>query len=56
MYCIDENTYDIVGTRGIVSPCSPRYGPADTWQVHSCEIRRAQNVEPLLRIERTQLR
>jgi len=38
--------------------CPPRYAPGGTLRdkVRSCGIHRALNVEPLLRIERTQLR
>jgi len=43
------------GVRGIVPP---RYAPGMTlrYKVRSCEIRSALNIEPLLLIERTQLR
>ena len=66
MYCI-EKTCDIVGTyryspvirrAGLVPPFPPRYtsGVILRDKVRSCEVRRALNVEPLLRIERAQLR
>jgi len=64
MYCIEEKTCDIVGTFRCPSDSAPltlyrpRYGPGVTLRnkVRSCEISRALNVEPLLRIERSQLR
>jgi len=67
MYSIKEKTCNIVGTfgatrcfgtRGIVPSLPPSLNPGSTLRnkVRSCEIRRAVNVEPLLRIERSQLR
>ena len=61
MYCIEEKTCDFSAAPSDSAPrtlCPPRYGPGVTLRnkVHSCEVSRAPNVEPLLRIERSQLR
>ena len=64
MYCIEEKTCDIVGTFrrpqwfGAPEFVPPRYAPGVTLRnkVRSYEISRALNVEPFLRIERSQLR
>jgi len=47
----------VIRRSGLVPPLPPRYTPDVTLRdkVRSCEIRRALNVEPLLRIERSQL-
>jgi len=64
MYCIEEKTCDIAGSFrrpqcfAARALCRPRYATGLTLRdkLCSCEIRRALNVETLLRIERTQLR
>ena len=47
----------VIRRSGLVPPIPPRYTPDVTLcdKVRSCEIRRALNVEPLLRIGRSQL-
>jgi len=60
IYCIEENTCDLVGTfrrPGIFAPLvmSPA-GAALCDKLRSCEIRRALNVELLLRTERSKPR
>jgi len=67
MYRIEKKTCDILGlfsapsesAPGALSPpCPPRYVPGVTLRdkVRSCEICRALNVEPLVRIKISQLR
>ena len=61
MYFIEEKTWDVVGTFRHPRHCDPlprRYATGVTLRdkMRSCEIPRALNVEPLLRIDRSQLR